>query len=606
MESLLSSGRTRRRRRRTGRLPGRRSARAGALVVLTAVACGPSDRTPADLVLTGGNVLTVDPDDRIVHAVAVRDGRIVAVGTDEEVEGWIGAGTDHIDLAGATVTPGLLDAHAHFASGGVSRLTVLDLSFPEVRSIPDVVERIAREVAARGPGAWVRGRGWDEGKLDELRYIYASDLDAVSPENPVWLTHTMGHYGVANSVALRLAGITTATADPPGGTIDRAPDGSPTGVLKESSQGLVTRLVPGATPEERREGIRSLAAEFNREGMTGLKDPGIGEETWDAYRTVLEDGDLTVRVFALWRGGETMDDARAVIGRIGPSARPNEDPGDGHLVSGGVKLYVDGSGGARTAWMYRPWNRDRDFIDGENSGYPASDPEVLREMIRAYHDAGIHVSVHAIGDRGIDWVVDSYAEALDRTPTPGLRHGIIHANIPTDHALDEMARLQREFDVAYPESSPAFTWWIGDTYAGNFGPERSLRLNPFRTFEERGILWAAGSDYSVTPFPARYGIRAAVARETLRGVHGSTPFGTGESVDARVALRAFTIRAARQMFLEDRIGSIEVGKEADLAVWDRDLYTIPTDELDDISCLMTVFRGRVVWREPEWSPPPGP
>jgi predicted amidohydrolase YtcJ len=212
-----------------------------------------------------------------------------------------------------------------------------------------------------------------------------------------------------------------------------------------------------------------------------------------------------------------------------------------------------------------------------------------------YHDAGLHIGTHAIGDRAIDLVVDSYADALAANPRLGYRHAIIHANIPTGHALDRMAALQHVYDAGYPEASAAFTWWIGDTYAGNFG-ERSRRLNPFATFLRRGILWANGSDYSVTPFPARYGIWAAIARQPALGIHGVDPFGRDEAVDVRTALRAVTIWAAHQMFLETKVGSIEVGKYADLAVWDRNPYQVPVDDLKEMRCELTMFGGKIVFQ----------
>jgi predicted amidohydrolase YtcJ len=192
--------------------------------------------------------------------------------------------------------------------------------------------------------------------------------------------------------------------------------------------------------------------------------------------------------------------------------------------------------------------------------------------------------------------VDTYAQALKEKPTPGLRHSIIHANIPSDHAIATMASLEKTYDAGYPEVEPGFTWWIGDTYAGNFGPERSLRLNPLHTFQSRGIIWTGGSDYSVTPLPARYGIWASVQRETEKGVYGSHPFGTAESVDVHTALRSYTAWAARQLFLEDKIGSLELGKEADIAVWDKDMYTIPPAELRNLKCEMTIYHGDVVYR----------
>ncbi len=569
----------------------------GMTVVLAgSAACGDQSRTgnPADLILANGNVLTVDAQDRIAEAVAIGEGRILSVGSGEEMDSFVGPDTRWIDLDGRTVTPGLLDAHAHFWGSGAERLYVLDLSYPNVTSVREVVAAVAEQVEDLEPGQWVQGVGWDEGKLEELRYIYASDLDPVAPDNPVWLSHTMGHYGVANGLALQMADITPETPDPAGGTIDRSLDGTPTGVLKESAQGMVSRMIPAFSEGQVKEGIRELARAFNQECMTGVKDLGLTDWGWEAYEEIRDEGNLNLRVFGLWSGGRSLEATAEIIQRIEASTKPYLDLGDDQLIPGGVKLYLDGSGGARTAWLYDDWNKGFEGVDEGNVGYPVVDPEMLREQIRMYHEAGIHVSVHAIGDRAIDWLVDSYWMALEASPTVGLRHGIIHSNIPTDHALERMAEMQERFDAAYPEPQANFTWWIGDTYAGNFGPERALRLNPFRTYQERGIRWAGGSDFPVTPFPARHGIWASVARETLLGVYGSNPYGTTESVDAATALRSFTAWAARQMFLEEKIGSIEVGKYADLAVWDRDPYTVETGAIQDMKCEMTLFQGKVV------------
>ncbi|WP_428277189.1 amidohydrolase [Candidatus Palauibacter sp.] len=580
---------------------------AGTVVVLAGAvlaACGGPPAEPADLILVDGRVITLDAESRVAEAVAVRGEHVVAVGATSEIEALAGPETRRIDLDGRAMTPGLMDAHVHFANGGANRLYRLDLSYPNVENIADVQGMVAEQAGRLSEGEWVRGGGWDEGKLEELRYIYASDLDAVAAGQPVWLAHTMGHYGVANSLALDMAGITADTPDPPGGTIDRDAAGEPTGVLKESAMGLVTRLIPPLGPGERREGIRSLADAFNAECMTGGKDPGIGRRTWEAYRDVLADGDLSVRIFALWDARDgTLDEVRAYADSLAAFTRPYESTGDDRLIAGGVKLYIDGSGGARTAWLYDDWNRERTETDTGNRGYPTMDPDELRRSFRAYHDAGLHVSIHSIGDRAIDWTVDSFIEALDATPTRGLRHGIIHSNIPTDRALDAMAELQREWQAGYPEPSPTFTWWIGDTYAGNFGPERTLRLNPFRSYQDRGMIWASGSDFFVTPYPARYGVWASVARQPLLGVYGSDPYGTGESVDVETALRSFTTWAAHQMFLEEKVGTIEPEKYADLAVWDRNPLTVPTIELRDLSCEMTVFNGEVVFERASVSMP---
>jgi predicted amidohydrolase YtcJ len=192
--------------------------------------------------------------------------------------------------------------------------------------------------------------------------------------------------------------------------------------------------------------------------------------------------------------------------------------------------------------------------------------------------------------------VDTYAEVLRETPKRGLRHSIIHSNIPTEHALETMATLEKQYDAAYPEPQAPFMWWIGDTYAGSFGPERAARLNPFKTYLAKGIPWGGGSDFFVTPFPARYGLWSSVARETLKGVYGAQPFGTAESVDIHAALRSYTGWSAHQLFLEDKIGSIKAGKQADIAVWDRDMYSVPTADIKNLKCEMTLFDGQVVYK----------
>jgi predicted amidohydrolase YtcJ len=554
----------------------------------------PRAQTPADLVLLNGHVLTVDAADSVAQAVAIAGGKIVAVGSDDAIRARIGAQTDVVDLHSRAATPGLIDTHVHFSEADA--LFTVDLSDPAIKNIEQVVQRVAARVATAKPGEWVTGNGWDEGKLSERRYVLAADLDKVSPDNPVWLEHTTGHYGVANSYALKLAEVRRETKDPPAGTIDRDVQGEPTGVMKESAAGIVTRLVPPYTRAQQKEGIARLIRDFNAEGMTGAKDPGIGEQKWDLYQELLKEGQLTVRMFALWSGTRNAQGADQVMARVLAHPKPPASLGDGVLISGGVKMFMDGSGGARTAWMHDDWNKNFTGKDEGNHGYPAIDPDAYRRIVIDLHNAGVHVSTHAIGDRAIDWVVDTYDLALKGKATRGLRHGIIHDNTPSDHAIEVTARLQRDFDAAYPEMQAPFLWWIGDNYAGNLGPGRVLRLEPFQTYLQNGIRWAGGSDYPVTPYPARYGLWSSVARTTLNGTYGATPFGVKESIDIKTALRSYTAWAARQLFLEDRVGSIEVGKDADIAVWDRDPYTVPASALKDLQCDLTVFKGKVVYR----------
>ena len=216
-----------------------------------------------------------------------------------------------------------------------------------------------------------------------------------------------------------------------------------------------------------------------------------------------------------------------------------------------MKIYIDGSGGARTGWVYEDWllNGTKPDItsSGEsNRGYPQVDPAVYREMVRLFHQDGVPVGTHAVGDRAMDRVVDTYALVEQEHPHIGLRHSIIHANLPTPHALEVMVNLQKKYDAGYPEMQPGFLWWIGDIYAASYGPNRGLHLEPFKTLQSRGILWSGGSDYFVTPVAARYGLWASTARQTATGTYGPHPFGMTEAVDIHTALRSYTAWASRQ------------------------------------------------------------
>src|SRR5580658_6600440 len=244
---------------------------------------------PAEAVLLDGKILTVDPHDSVVEAVAIGfDGRFLAIGSNAEIRAHIGPNTGVIDLHGRTATPGLIDSHGHFADGG--EIELYDVKLSDASSIGEIVQRVRERASTAKPGEWILGSGWDEGKLSELRYIYASDLDKVAPNNPVWLLHTTGHYGAANSYALKLAHITAETKNPSAGTIDRDAQGKPTGVLKEAAMDAVASLVPPASPEQERNAILHMIDAMHEEGMTAVKEADIQPLMWDSYRQVLEDG----------------------------------------------------------------------------------------------------------------------------------------------------------------------------------------------------------------------------------------------------------------------------------------------------------------------------
>ncbi len=538
--------------------------------------------------LVHGTVLTVDAKDSVAQAVAVRGGRIIAVGADAAVMRLVGPKTRVIDLHGRAATPGMIDTHSHYAEAGAEDLSLVNLN--DAGSVAEIVGRVQDRVAAAKAGEWVRGRGWDEGKLKEKRYVYAADLDAVSPKNPVMLVNTTGHYATLNSVALRMAGIDDRTKNPANGTIDRDAAGHATGVLKEGALYPVFALIPKFTVEEMKAGILKEVEDLHREGVTAFKDTAGGAQ-WEALRQLNEEGRLTERVCMLWRAGTTVASAETALGEMRKASPVPRAYRRGRLASCGAKIFMDGSAISRTAWSYEPWWKDG-AADGGNTGYPDMDPQVYRSMVRMFHQAGISVGTHAIGDRAIDSVVDTYAAVEQEKPTVGLRHSIIHAYLPTAHAMGAMASLQKQYDTGYPEVQPVFLWWLGNSMRPSFGAERMARTMPLKSYLAHGVRWGAGTDYGVAPLAPQYGLWASVEREALDGTH---PFGTAEAVDVHAALRAYTAWAAPLLFLEKEVGTLEVGKRADIAVWDRSPYAVASKELKDLKCEMTIVDGVVVY-----------
>jgi predicted amidohydrolase YtcJ len=548
---------------------------------------------PADLVLRHGVVLTVDASDTVAEGLAVRDGRVIAVGTDESVGRLVGAGTRVIDLAGHTVTPGLIDTHAHLLLTGAGELLKVDLG--QAGSIAELIAKVKARAEMTAAGGWVEGFGWNEGILAEHRGPTLAELDAVSGGHPMLLGNVTGHYDIVNSAALALAHIDAGTKDPAGGKIERDAEGKPTGMLREvTAMKLVASHIPPITPEQYKAALKNMVARLHSEGMTGVKDLVYPVE-WTAYANFARAGELTVHACPLFWAGTSVDSATATLNEIMRARREAATLPGGDLKVCGAKILLDGAAAGRTAWRYEDYPVDARHPAPTGRGFPTVEPDVYRKMVLQFNAAGVSVGTHAIGDQAIDLVVDTYAEALRQNPSMGLRHSVIHAHEPTEHALVVMADLQKRYDAAIPETQAEFLWWLGDVLPGAFGPERSQHLMPLATYRKRGILFAGGSDFGVTPLAARYGLWASVAREPLKGTYGPHPFGTDEAVDVHTALKSYTIWAARQIFEEKQTGSIEMGKWADLAVWDRNPYGVATDALKDMRCLMTFYKGKLVF-----------
>ena len=547
---------------------------------------------PADLVLRHGIVLTVDANDSVAEAVAIRDGRVISVGTDAAMGPMVGPNTRVIDLAGRTVTPGLIDTHAHLLASGTDEVLGVDLM--QAGSLADLTAKVKTKVANTSAGAWIQGFGWNEAVLAEHRGPTLAELDAVSGGHPVLLENVTHHYAMVNTAALALAHIDAGTKDPAAGRIERDSDGRPTGMLRESAVGLVASLIPPATPEQSRMVLHKMEERMHAEGMTGVKDI-LYPAGWTVYADLAHAEGLSIHACALIWAGATVESATATLNEIMHARREAATLAGGDLEVCGAKIILDGSAAGRTAWRYEDYPADARHPAPTGHGFPNVEPDVYRKMVFLFNGAGVSVGTHAIGDRAIDLVVDTYAEALRQTPSVGLRHSIIHAHEPSEHALTVISDLQKRYDAAIPETQAEFLWWLGNSFPSAFGPERSQHLMPLATYRKRGMMFAGGSDYGVTPLPARYGLWASVAREPLKSAFGSHPFGTDEAVDVRTALRSYTIWAARQIFLEQQTGSVETGKWADLAIWDRNPYAVDTDSLKDMRCMMTLYKGKVVF-----------
>jgi predicted amidohydrolase YtcJ len=551
---------------------------------------------PADVVLRHGVVLTLDASDSVAEALAIRNGHVIAVGTDNSVNHLVGPKTKVFDLAGRTVTPGLIDTHAHLLSSGVDETLKVDLT--QTASLGELTAKVKARVDTTPPGAWVEGFGWNEGILKEHRGPTLAELDAVSGGHPILLENVTHHYAIVNSAALALAHIAAETKDPAGGKIERDSEGKPNGMLLERAAiDRVASQVPPVTPEQYKMVLSRMVEKLHSEGMTGVKDL-VNPAEWAAYARFAREGGLTVHMCPLFWAGASVESGTVALNEIMKARREAAKLPGGDLEVCGAKILLDGSAAGRTAWRYEDYPVDARHPAPTGRDFPNVEPDVYSKMVLQFNAAGVSVGTHAIGDRAIDLAVDTYAEALRLHPSLGLRHSVIHAHEPhepTEHALEVMADLQKRYDAAIPETQAEFLWWLGDVLPGPFGPERSQHLMPLATYRKYGILFAGGSDYGVTPLPARYGLWASVAREPLKGAYGLHPFGTEEAVDVHTALKSYTIWAARQIFEEKQTGSLETGKWADLAVWDRNPYAVATDSVKDMRCMMTFYKGKVVF-----------
>jgi predicted amidohydrolase YtcJ len=524
---------------------------------------------PADLALVNGKVITVSPSDAIAQAVAIKNGLIQAVGTTEEVHGTTSGVTKVVDLGGKSVTPGLIDAHNHLQIMGLMGSLYVAFIPPEVKTIPDMQSKLANLVAQAPKGQWIQGYYWSVG---EGRVPNRQDLDPVSPEHPVWIMQQGGHYGAANSAALRMAGVTAATPNPAGGVIERDSRGDPTGVFyNHRAMDVLRRVIPPYTTEMVRDNITSTQPIMAACGVTSFQDNNVrGTDVLGTYLDAGKRQAMTLRgaVYFTLEWPQDLDRALKEVERY-------EDP---YMRMAGFKFLIDGQ--APTAYCHEPHN-------GVAWNMPTWEPQSFKQAVRALHDTGLQICVHCVGDAAVDLVLDAYEEAMNANPRPDPRHRIEHCILCTPDATKRMKDLG-----VVVSTQPQFLRMGGDYWPTIFGEERARRAIVTREWLDVGIRVALGSDAPTTPWHTpQITLAGAVTRITV----SNRVFEKGQCLTIQEALRAHTWTAAYAAHEENIKGSIEVGKLADLTVWKEDPYSISMQRLAQAQIAMTIVGGKTVY-----------
>ncbi len=531
----------------------------------------------ADMVLLNGRVVTVDANDSIAGAVAIKSGRIVGVGSSAGVKRFAGKDTEVFDLAGKMVLPGIIDSHTH-PSHAATRFLEIDCRAPEIKGVKDIQAAVAKRAKEVGAGMWLRVGNYNDSKLAERRHITRWELDAAAPGTPVFIDSDTGHQSVVNSKALEIAGITRETPDPAGGQIDRDTKGEATGLLYETASELCRGKVPAYTVAQVKEGLRRLWDQFSEWGITSTHDASGDLIGIRAYQQLLAEGVRKVRVNLMVRMEEGSEVTLEHMRMLGIESGFGND----WLKVMSLKIMGDGSGAGGTAGVYTPQHRGPKGL-----GLMITDPEHLEMLVMKAHEAGIRVSIHSIGDRGIDVALDCIEKAQKVMALKGMRHRLEHNSCCT------MKQLQRIKELGVtPSSSIGYMYGIGDQYAENFGPERSRWLHPHKTMKAMGIIAGGNNDCPVTFYSPFVQIYAAVTRKTGSG----QVIGPDEAVSVMDAIRLYTWNGAYLAKEEHTKGSIEPGKIADMIIPDRDILSIPAEEIKDVEVLTTIVDGKVVFK----------
>jgi len=534
----------------------------------------------ADLVITNAKVWTGDKARPTAQAIAVIGDRIVAVGSNAEVDVLRGSTTKVIDARGKLLLPGFNDAHVHFVDGG---LQLDSVQLNDTTSTDEFVRRIGEQAKKTPKGEWIQGGDWDETKWSPPNLPTKELIDPVTPDNPAFLSRYDGHAGLANSAALRLAGVTAQTPDPPGGVIVRDAQGNPTGVLKDAAKDLVDRVIPPLSHDQRLRAMRralEYAASLGVTSVQHMNNDGSKDSFIDirAYGELLQSGELTTRVYVAPAISDWEDQAKIGI---------RHAFGSSFLRIGALKSFADGSLGSRTAYFFDPYTDDP-----TNSGLLGKQMQPLsriRDWMTQADAAGLQLCTHAIGDRAISTVLDLYTDVVKANRGMERRFRIEHAQ---HMAAKDFARFAQLDVIASVQPYQAID--DGRWAEARIGHDRASRTYAFRTFLNHGVHLAFGTDWDVAPLNPLLTVYAAVTRATLDGKNPNGWF-PEQKLTVEEAVEAYTMGSAYAEFQEREKGSITPGKLADVVLLSDDIFSIDPAKIRDVKVLKTIVGGRLVW-----------
>jgi predicted amidohydrolase YtcJ len=553
-------------------------------LLLALAALAPLPARAAALFIHNAHLLTAAdaaPAKRWADAMLVVDGRVAAIGAESDVRREIARlklTPAERDLHGAFAMPGLIDAHGHVSGLGHS---LKRLRFFGTTSAEQVVAMVAADAASRPKGEWIIGRGWDQNDWPVKEFPEHAALDAVAPDHPVWLRRVDGHAGWANANAMRAAGVTRETADPPGGRIVRGADGEPTGVFVDNAMALVGAVVAEPTVEQEAAAIVRAGKECARLGMTGVHDAGVGVTGLAAYRQLVDQDALPIRIAAMMASGTALLPGALDFPRA-PSA-------DGRFRIFAVKAYADGALGSRGAALLEPYDDDHG-----NIGLLVTSPDTLELLARMCVAKNLPLCVHAIGDRGNRNTLDAFERAAGGSAKlKGRRFRIEHAQVV---ALSDIPRFASGGVIAsmQPTHCTSDMPWA----PARLGAKRIEGAYAWRRMLDAGVRLALGSDFPVEEANPLLGVYAAVTTQDLDG-HPPGGYRPTEKLTIWEALRGFTSDAAYAASMENEVGRLAKGYRADLAVFDRDLTKVPFAEIPKARCLLTLVGGEVAWESKE-------